>query len=261
MTDSSANAEPRDVRTSSVPSKIVVTLRAGLMFAIANIICVMIFSIAWVNARREPKVISVTGSAKKAIVSDLIVWNAYVSATDPDLTKAYTALSSSTEKTLAFLRSQGIAETQIKVGSISTRKRRARDEKGNETEKISSYELSQSIEVTSNDVGRVSDVARKVTGLIKDGVQLESSSPRFLYTKMADLKITMLAEATKDAKTRAEQIAGNSGATLGPVVEARMGVMQINAVNDNDVSGSGVNDTSSLEKEITAVVSAKFGLE
>ena len=29
----------------------------------------------------------------------------------------------------------------------------------------------------------------------------------------------------------------------------------------DEVSGAGVNDTSSLEKEITAVVSAKFALE
>ena len=70
----------------------------------------------------------------------------------------------------------------------------------------------------------------------------------------------MLAEATKDATARAGQIACNSGAVLGTVLDAKMGVMQINAIHSNDVSGSGVNDTMSLEKEISAVVTARFAL-
>jgi hypothetical protein len=70
----------------------------------------------------------------------------------------------------------------------------------------------------------------------------------------------MLAEATKDATARARQIADNSGAKLGAIREARMGVMQINPAHSNDATGSGNNDTTSLVKEITAVVSAKFEL-
>ena len=70
----------------------------------------------------------------------------------------------------------------------------------------------------------------------------------------------MLADATKDATARAQQIASNSNARLGAVIDAKMGVMQINAIQSNDVSGSGVNDTTSLDKEISAVVTARFGL-
>jgi|ERR1041384_5253644 hypothetical protein len=89
---------------------------------------------------------------------------------------------------------------------------------------------------------------------------LESEAPKYLYTKLGDLKIAMLAEATSDAAARAQQIASNSRAKLGPIRDARMGVMQINAIHSNDVSGYGNNDTTSLEKEITAVVSARFEL-
>ena len=71
----------------------------------------------------------------------------------------------------------------------------------------------------------------------------------------------MLADATKDATARAQQIAANSGASLGPIRDARMGVMQINPVHSNAVSDSGNNDTTSYEKEITAIVSARFELD
>jgi hypothetical protein len=230
------------------------------VLALANIVCVVIFSWSWVHVKADPKTISVTGSARKVIESDLIIWSARVSASDPELKTAYDSLDAFLQKELEYLKSHGIPSADITVASIQTHQRHERDAKGNETEKITSYELSQDIEVTSNDVGRVSDTARGITALIKDGVLLESYPPRFLYTKLADLKITMLAEATRDATTRAQQIAGNSGSQLGAIIDARMGVMQINAIHTDDVSGSGVNDTTSRQKEITAVVSARFGL-
>ncbi len=37
--------------------------------------------------------------------------------------------------------------------------------------------------------------------------------------------------------------------------------MQINPAHSNEATGSGNNDMTSLEKEITAVVSAKFELK
>jgi hypothetical protein len=39
-----------------------------------------------------------------------------------------------------------------------------------------------------------------------------------------------------------------------------MGVMQINPIHSQAVSDRGNNDTSSFEKEIMAVVSARFAL-
>jgi hypothetical protein len=97
--------------------------------------------------------------------------------------------------------------------------------------------------------------------LIKDGVLLQSGEPKYLYTKLADLKIEMLAAATEDAKTRAEQIASHSGGRLGELIDAHMGVMQINAMYSDDATAEGVNDTSSLDKEVRAVVDTSFSLK
>src|SRR5437016_7360263 len=171
-------------RPVTLPAKLIVSLKAGFVLALANVACVLIFSWAWMHVKAETKAIAVTGSAKKAIVSDLIVWSARISAVDPDLGKAFDALRAGNEKTLAFLKKEGIADNQIIVSSISTTKRRAKDDKGHELEKIVAYELTQEVQVRSADVNRVSDVARRITGLIKEGVMLESDSPRYLYTKM-----------------------------------------------------------------------------
>lgn len=245
----------------TLPGRIVVTLRAGLFLALANIVCVVIFSWAWLIVKAPPKTLSVTGSAKKVIESDLIVWTCRVSASDPVLTKAYEQLKASVAKTEGYLETHKIPKDAVTISSVTTMKRFEHDERGNMTDKISSYELVQSIEVTSKDVAAVAAVARTITDLIQDGVLLDSDPPRYLYTALADLKIEMLADATKDAATRAQQIAQNSGAKLGGLQEARMGVMQINPVHSTEVSDMGNSDTSSFEKEVMAVVSAKFTLE
>jgi hypothetical protein len=97
--------------------------------------------------------------------------------------------------------------------------------------------------------------------LINQGILLESMAPEYLYTKLGDLKIEMLAEAAKDAKRRAEQIAQSTDSSIGTVRTARMGVLQITAADSTDVSDSGMNDTSSLEKDITAVVNVGFAVD
>jgi hypothetical protein len=44
----------------------------------------------------------------------------------------------------------------------------------------------------------------------------------------------MIANATKDAKERAEKIAENAGSSLGNLKKATMGVIQITAPNSNE---------------------------
>ncbi len=71
----------------------------------------------------------------------------------------------------------------------------------------------------------------------------------------------MLGAATENAKQRAANMAKATGNRIGAIRSAKMGVFQITPVNSNEVADSGVNDTSSWEKKVTAVVSATFGIE
>ena len=87
---------------------------------------------------------------------------------------------------------------------------------------------------------------------------IQSDAPLYVYTKLAPLKIQMLAEASKDARLRAERIATSSGSQLGRLITARMGVMQVNPKFSSQVSGEGNNDKTTLEKDAMAVVTASF---
>jgi hypothetical protein len=253
-------------------NRMIVSLQVGgFFFALANVICVAILAWAYLSVKLEPKTLEVKGSAKKAIASDLITWSGNITAKDADLTKAYDKLKADADKVAAFLKANGIPEKEVTFSQISTSKQFAKREVKHvrngeestqwvETDDVKAWVLTQSIKIESGDMKKVPEVARSVTSLIKEGVEIDSCTPSYLYTKLSELKIDMLAEATRDATTRAMQIVNNANDHLGRLVEARMGVMQINPKGSSATSAEGNNDTTSIDKEITAIVTARFEL-
>ncbi len=234
---------------------------AGFTLAVALVLSSIVFAWAYTRSKSTEQVVTVTGSARKRIKSDLVIWKAAVSYQAPQLSDAYKSLSDNVPRIKQYLISKGIAENQITVSSISSTTLTGKDSDGNDTGQITGYSLRQELEVRSNEVDKIAKIAREATELINQGILLESMSPEYHYTKLGDLKIEMLGEAAKDAQERAEKIASSTGSSIGSVRSARMGVMQITPADSNEVSDSGMNDTSALEKDITAVVNVSFAVD
>jgi hypothetical protein len=228
------------------------------VIAAAMIICTLIASGAVKNFSRSKNTIAVTGAAKKQITSDLIVWSGVFSAQSAHMPEAYAKLNQDLSKVKGYLTEKGIPEKDIVFSSINTMEIRKFDEKGLPSHVIEGYRLTQSVEIKSGDVDKIEEISRSSTELINQGVQFESQPPRYFYTKLNDLKIDILGEASKDARKRAEMLVQSSGGKIGALRSSRMGVFQITPLYSNEISDYGINDTSSKEKEITAVVNAEF---
>ena len=233
---------------------------AGVALAIGLITASLIFGWFYSRNKRADEAITVTGSAKRRITSDLVVWNAGISAESPTLTEAYKQVADGMPKLKQYLLNKGVPENQMTISSITTTPQKRQDTEGNDTGVITGYSLEQHIEVRSNDIQRVSQVARDVTELINQGILIESKAPQYYYTQIGDLKIEMLGEAAKDAKERADKIASSTGSSIGSVRSAKMGVLQITAADSTDVSDYGVYDTTTIEKDMTAVVNISFAV-
>lgn len=236
-------------------------LNAGAFLAVGLVIAAMVLGWAYASKKSGEEAVNVTGSARKRIKSDLVVWSAGLSVQSPRLADAYAALSADVPRIKQYLAAKGVADNQMTVSAISSTTQYARDENGNETTAITGYRLRQEIEVRSPEVDRIAQIARESTELINQGILLESSPPRYFYTQLGDLKIEMLGEAAKDAKERAERIAASTGNRIGSLRSARMGVMQITAADSQDVSDYGISDTTSVEKDVQAVVNISFAVE
>jgi len=160
-----------------------------------------------------------------------------------------------------YLLAQGVTKDKIVFSSINTNTYYIILPSGQYTSDVDYYELNQTVTISSGEIDKVTEISRNVTELINEGIQFQSNAPQYMYTKIADMKVTMLAEATKDARKRAEMIAENAGNKLGSLKYADMGVIQIAPLYSNEVSDYGMNDTYSLEKEITAIVHCEFEIK
>jgi hypothetical protein len=234
----------------------------GALLALGIVLSTVVGSRALVRVKSEDQTIMVTGSAKRRIRSDLIVWTATASGKGDTMQAAYKELAKATPKVTAYLAEKGVAAAEIQVDSIVTKPLHAHDKQGRELEEsVVGYSMSQTIEVRSHDVERVAQVSRAATELINQGIMLESNAPEYHYTKLGELKIEMLSDAAHDTRVRAEHIATATKAKLGPLRSARMGVMQINPADSTETSSEGNNDVTALEKDVIAVVTSSFQLE
>jgi hypothetical protein len=248
--------------------------RSALALSLAIVLASLIASSAFLKAKRLDQTIKVTGSAKRRIKSDLMVWRTSVSAEAATLADAYSKLSRDVEKTKVFLVAQGFPENQIVISAVKTTPIRssprglqkmqvAPEDAGSASfnNRVTSYTLMQSLEIRSAEIDKLTATSRKVTQLINQGILLESNEPEYLNTKLAELKVVMLADAARDARERAAQIVSSAGGKVGEMRSAEMGVMQVNAADANEISGYGVNDMNSVEKDVLAVVHVTFALD
>lgn len=235
-------------------------LVAGLFLAAGLVFSAMLVTRAWLQIA-ESQNITVTGATRKTVRSDLAIWRGFFAAEGNTLLGAQQSLKADLEKVERFLRSKQF--TNFITSSISIQELRAKTRKDGEVieEKIAGFRLTQSVEIQSSDVDGVTQLSRDTTTLIEQGVVFTTSAPEYIYTKAGEAKVEMLAEATKDARTRAEQIVSQGGRRIHQLRSARMGIFQITPLHSTQTSGEGLNDTTSLEKTITSIVSATFSMQ
>jgi hypothetical protein len=212
------------------------------------------------DIRRARDEITVTGSARRPIRSDFVVWRPTITSQQPALPQAYQELKRHADRVRGYLREHGVADSSVIVRPVETFAIPEVLGQGRETGRVLGYRLTQVFEVRSADVDGITRLSQQIGEVITEGVPLAASQPEYLYTKLADIRVAMLSAATRDARDRAAQIAKSAGSELGGVRNVRMGVFQITPRFSTEVSDMGINDVSSLEKDITAVVRVSFAV-
>src|SRR5947209_5139976 len=213
------------------------------------------------EARSRQDMITVTGSARRTIVSDTVVWRASLTSTQPTPADASKELGAWVARVQAFLRGAGTADSEVRLDPISTETIPQLGPDGRtETGKVGGYKLSRAFEVRSSRVKEVTDIVQKSSALLTEGIPLTAQPPQYLYAQLAQIRPDLLADASRDAKARGQRLVAAAGGHLGRLQSVSAGVFQITAPNSTDTSGEGVYDTSTIDKDVTAVVSLTFGM-
>jgi hypothetical protein len=219
---------------------------------------------AYKDKNRINDTVEVTGLGTKDFTSDLIVWSGSFSRQKMDLQSAYASLNADRKYIKKYLLDKGIKEEEMVFNAVDISKQYEYeyDENGNSHRYFSGYLLTQTITVESQNVDQVEKVGREVTEIINAGIEFNSHSPSYYYTKLEELKIEMIAQATENAKERAEKIAENSDAELGELKSADMGVFHILGKNQNETySWGGTFNTYSKEKTARVTMKLSFNID
>ncbi|MFQ6538216.1 MULTISPECIES: SIMPL domain-containing protein [Aphanothece] len=233
-----------------------------LVFAMAVLATglVVASSVLVKGLRRGNDTITVTGSSTERISSDFVDWTVEVAESAPSLQASYQQLQPQVERTLAFLRQQGIAAEAISPQPIKSDKSDVRDSRTGALQSTT-FTTRQPIRISSPDVAKVAAVARQIGALVGEGVPLTINDPAYTYTRLPEKRVDMLAKATRDARLRAREIARQAGSRIGVITQADTGSFQITVPNSTEMSSYGSYDTTTIEKDITAVMGVTFRVE
>ncbi len=230
----------------------------GFLLALGLVISTYLVTSVARDLLMARQIIKVRGYAEIHVESDLAIWHITVKAKDRYMSKAYPILAAHRKKVIAFLEENGVKPEEIKIISVQVRERKKLTEKGYETSEIEVFQLSQDITVKSKDVHNISKILTAIADLLGEGVDLKAEMPSYYYTRVNELKSTLLVEATKDARMRAKTLAEGSDVNLGPLRAARQGVFSVQSADASSIAEKAADDVASIPKKITAVVTVDY---
>ena len=209
---------------------------------------------------RSASSIKVKGSASIDLRADSARWVTTVTCRGTTLQAAYASLSKDMQRLQQFMTTNTLPEAEAKTGPVASSTLMGKDAKGNNTNKIEFYQLTQTMEVLSPKVEAVATAARNVTQLIQDGVDVASGQPAYLVSSLDSTKVDLLDKATRSAMERAETLARGSGSSVGALISANQGVIQVVERGTTGSSDYGEYDTRTIEKTLRAVVSLEYAV-
>jgi len=232
--------------------------------ALSVVLSAALFSYAFRTRSRANHEVTVVGSGTKNFEADLISWTGHFTRKGTDLKETFNLLNADRERVRTFLVSKGAPEKDVVFSSIKIDKEfdDVRQKDGSTSQKFSGYRLSQSVQIDSTEVDKFERISREISDLINAGVELTSNTPEYFFTKLSELKIEMVAAATRDAHERAVKIVENAGGHLGKLSHAALGVFQITAQNSSEeFSWKGSYNTASRRKTATVTLRLEYEVD
>jgi hypothetical protein len=231
----------------------------GVILGVSLIIGTSIIAWSLITIKASQNQIVVSGSARQNITSDSVKWTSGFSRiiNQDGVKDGYAQMKKDENAVNKFLTDNGVTSEDITIYPVMMQQNY--DNTNSNAPK--QYTLSQTVEVRSADVNKIKNLAANIQPLIDQGVFFSTTALEYYYTKLADIRISMLPDAIKDAKARAEKIAEGSGKNIKSIASVDMGVVQVLSPNSVDISDYGSYDTSSIDKQVMITVKAVFNLK
>jgi hypothetical protein len=241
------------VRPVHVPELFLGLLAIGIAFVlVAHIVAGTVRDV-----RHTRDTLSVTASARVPISANLVRWSLTVATEAPATSSAARRLRSESGRVRKFLLAAGVPADAISASVVAGQEVVIRLPHHRQQVR---YRVSQQLEVRTKQIDVVEAAATRLGSLLEQRVEVSAEPLAYLSTELAQAKLTALERATAEARRRAEILANGLGGKLGRMRSSSQGVYQVTPRDSTDVSDYGINDTSSRDKDVNAVVSATFAV-
>jgi uncharacterized protein len=203
-------------------------------------------------------VVEVTGSAKQAVDADTgrLVFSLETTTGVNDQDAGFVRLQAATERIQTLLTERGFEN--VEAVPMSSFPQYTYPQYG--TPLMTGYTVQRQVFVRSEDIVGIEALANNVGVFAGTGYTVSVYGVEYTYSKLADMRVSLLSEAIADARARAEAIAKDSGRSIGTLRTASSGVVQVLAEGATDISDYGSYDTQSKRKEVMVTVRATFEL-
>lgn len=236
--------------------------------SVALVLSAFLISGGLSSIKSNNRYVTVRGLNEQDVKSDLVVWQLRFKTTGDDLGVTQAELDKQKQSVIDFLTQAGFDANTISPQGIRVVDKQA-NEYGTDAYTTKRYILSTAVTLRSDKVDLAAQTQQKMSNLIKSGVALSDDGycgniPNYLFTKLNDIKIDMLAKATQNARDAGNQFATDAKAKLGSIRTATQGYFSISA-QDSIQEGSGSNnscgDSDSIMKKIRVVTTIDYFLE
>ena len=242
--DSLTTAFPRDPSTARWLGAAAI-VSAGLMiggYLLGN---------GLLRAKEAERAVTVRGLAERDVTADLATWTISYSTTASNLASAQAKVQQDTKAIENFFKELGFPAEELQPTGANV--------SSNTYQGVTSFTVRQRMALRTTDIKRAQKAVSRQFDLVSRGVMLEEGSGMaYTFTKLNTVKPEMVAEATRDARSSAEQFAKDSGTSVGAISEATQGYFTIEA-RDGDGGGWGVSDTPF--KKVRVVTTVTFSLD
>lgn len=202
------------------------------------------------RAKVADRSVTVRGLAEREVTADLATWTLAYSATAPDMASAQASVDRDSQSIRTFFGELGFPAEALQPTGVNVQ---SFNNNG-----VISFTVRQRMTLRTTDVDRAQKAVKRQFDLVRRGVMLEEGSGMaYTFTKLNAIKPEMVAAATKDARSAAEQFARDSGASVDGIKTASQGYFEITA-RDGDGGGWGVSD--SPYKKVRVVTTIDFYL-
>ncbi len=203
------------------------------------------------RAKVADRAVTVRGLAEREVTADLATWTLAYSATAPDMASAQASVDRDSQSIRAFFVELGFPADALQPTGVNVQ---SMTNNG-----VVSFTVRQRMTLRTTDVNRAQKAVKRQFDLVRRGVMLEEGSGiAYTITKLNAIKPAMVAAATKDARSAAEQFARDSGSSVDGIKNATQGYFEITARDGDGGGGWGVSDTP--YKKVRVVTTIDFYL-